>query len=174
MKTKDWLNIDKETIFTGKDENGNRYLSQFLRDYSQAFPGTDPNAGCRKCLEDYYTKLIQHISIMRRVKNTSGYVLKAKFEGIPLKFGSPILVNNANITEAYAKELLKRKNGRDLFLETPEVPKGQGLSRLSREELDARAIDLGLNPEDYATRDDVIDAIKNFNPEPEKGLDEEE
>lgn len=176
-KNKSWLDFDKKTIFEGKDEKGNRYLSQFLRDYKQVFPKAEINAGCGKCLEDYYTKLINH-QAMKKGKPTHGYKLKAKFEGIPLHFGSQVLVTNANLTEAYAKELLKRKNGKNLFSKIPEDPKGsdrsEGLSRLKREELDAKALELGLNPEDYANRDEVIEAIKNFIPEDPKGSDEEE
>lgn len=112
--------MDKETIFTSKDSDGNRYLSLFLQDYKQAFPDVRVIAGCRGCLEEYYRKYIKHIPIMKVIKN-SGYVLKKKYNGIPLKFGSQIYVSNANLTDDLAKELLKRKNGKDLFEKMPEA-----------------------------------------------------
>lgn len=48
------------------------------------------------------------------------YKLKPKYENIPLKFGSSILVNNSNITEEYAKALLARPNGERFFSQLPE------------------------------------------------------
>ncbi|MBE1615341.1 hypothetical protein IDF54_10775 [Flavobacterium sp. SaA2.13] len=51
--------------------------------------------------------------------NTSKYRLHAKYENIPLEFGSPILVNNANITPEYAQKLLSRPNGERLFAHIP-------------------------------------------------------
>lgn len=48
------------------------------------------------------------------------YKLKPKYENIPLKFGSSVLVNNSNITEEYAKELLARPNGERFFSQMPE------------------------------------------------------
>ena len=52
--------------------------------------------------------------------NTSQYRLHAKYENIPLAFGSPILVNNGNITEEYAQKLLQHKNGERYFAQMPE------------------------------------------------------
>ncbi len=46
------------------------------------------------------------------------YRLHAKYENIPLDFGSPILVNNANITPEYAQKLLQ-KNGSRYFAYIP-------------------------------------------------------
>lgn len=51
--------------------------------------------------------------------NTSHYRLHAKYENIPLEFGSPILVNNGNITDAYAQQLLQHKNGERYFAQMP-------------------------------------------------------
>ena len=116
----DWLNIEKVVIFNGKDENGNRYLSQFLRDYKEVFNPDYVNAGCEKCLNDYYTKFIKYLN-MGNDKEEKKYVLKAKYNGIPLKFGSPVLVTNSNITKQYAETLAKNHpRGKDLFDVYPE------------------------------------------------------
>lgn len=57
---------------------------------------------------------------MNKSKNTSGYVLHLKYENIQLEFGSPILVNNENINEKYAKKLLERPGGERYFASMPE------------------------------------------------------
>lgn len=51
--------------------------------------------------------------------NTCNYRLHAKYENIPLEFGSPILVNNGNITDAFAQKLLQHKNGERYFAQMP-------------------------------------------------------
>lgn len=165
----DWLKIDKVTIFKGKDENGNRYLNQFLSDYKKIFNAKEINAGCERCLEDYYFKLIKHLQMGKSI-NDSGYILKAKYDGIPLGFGSPILVTNANITKKYAEKLIKEhKRGVDLFDKIPEVvleekkdePKEESLNDLSRKDLDVIATDLGLVPGDYKNKKEVKKAIED-------------
>lgn len=159
---KDWLKIDKVSIFKGKDENGNRYLTQFLIDYKKIFQPKEINAGCERCLEEYYQKIINHLQ-MGKTENTSGFVLKAKYNGIPLEFGSPVLVTNANITKEYGEKLLKNhQRGKELFDKIPEdfeTPKTD-LSKLKREELDTIATDLGIEPKDFANKGEIITAIK--------------
>lgn len=169
-----WQNVDRETVFTDVDSHGNRYLSQFLSDYKKAFPASDPNAGCRKCLNDYYEKLTKHISTMGQVENKSGYVLKAKFEGIPLEFGSQILVTNSNMTKEYAEKLLKRKHGADLFEIIPEASEEEDFSSFSRKKLDAKASELGLNPKDYANKAEIAEAIQKAISESESDNPEDE
>jgi hypothetical protein len=154
----DWLKIDKVTIFKGKDENGNRYLNQFLSDYKKIFNAKEINAGCERCLEDYYFKLIKHLQ-MGKSTNDSGYILKAKYDGIPLGFGSPILVTNANITKKYAEKLIKEhKRGVDLF---DKIPAKTDLDGLNRAQLDSIATDLGLVPGDYSNKVEIKQAIKD-------------
>lgn len=118
----DWTLLDKATIFTAKDEDGNRYLSEFMRDYMKMFPNTDPQAGCSKCLDEYYNNFIKKYKEMNnQVENTTGYKLKEKYQNIPLEFGSGVLVNNQNITEEFAIKLLERENGENLFETLPEA-----------------------------------------------------
>lgn len=169
---RDWSKIDKVVIFKGTDENGNRYLSQFLKDYQQLTGAKELNVGCGNCLEDYYKKYIQNFSTMSK-KNKSGYVLKAKYDGIPLKFGSRTFVSNRNMTDQLAKELIKNHpKGEDLFDAIPEATtkktedtstkdEGSKLSTLKRGELDIMASDLGLKPSDYNNKGEVIAAIES-------------
>lgn len=53
--------------------------------------------------------------------NTCNYRLHAKYENIPLEFGSPILVNNGNITDEYAQKLLAHNNGQRYFSQIPKA-----------------------------------------------------
>ena len=49
------------------------------------------------------------------MENNSQYRLKEKYNGLSLKFGSQILVNNRNITDEYALELLERFEAKTIF-----------------------------------------------------------
>ncbi len=95
---------------------GVRYLELFLREYVSIFSGP-VNPSCPKCLTEYLERYKQHFKTM---DNLSKYRLHARYENIPLEFGSPILVNNSNITDAYAEKLLEQENGRRYFLHIPE------------------------------------------------------
>lgn len=162
----DWRKLDKAAIFTGKDENGNRYLSQFLKDYQDTFHPDMINAGCSKCLEDYYLTFTKYLSTMSK-KESTGYKLKEKYNGIPLEFGSPVQVSNANLTDELAEKLIKKHPaGKDLFEVIPEGKEPEEKSRLEelkemkRAELDALAESLELNPKDYANKDLISEAIE--------------
>lgn len=161
----DWLSIDKETIFSGKDENGNRYLSRFLSDYKKAFNPDIINAGCLKCLNSYYEKLTKNLQMAKQEisQENSGYVLKTKYNGIPLKFGSRVLVFNNTITDKIAKELIKNHpKGKDLFIKIPEEEQiSEELKVLlskTREELDAEAKELGIE-DSFKNKREVAEAI---------------
>jgi hypothetical protein len=86
-----------------------------LQEYTALFPGR-VNPACQKCLSEYLTRYKQHYNAMA---NTCAYRLHAKYENIPLEFGSAILVNNANITDAYAQKLLDRPDGKRFFAQMP-------------------------------------------------------
>lgn len=49
------------------------------------------------------------------MQNNSQYRLKEKYNGLPLGFGSPVLVNNSNLTDEYALELLQRFQAETIF-----------------------------------------------------------
>lgn len=46
---------------------------------------------------------------------TSNYKLKEKYQGISLGDNTSVMVNNRNITDAYAKILLKKHKAEDIF-----------------------------------------------------------
>lgn len=54
------------------------------------------------------------------MQNNSQYRLKEKYNGIPLNFGSAVLVNNSNLTDEYALELLKNHTV-EIFDKLPKV-----------------------------------------------------
>ena len=194
---RNWLKIDKVTIFTGKDENGNRYLSQFLRDYKKALNPDMINAGCDRCLEDYYHKFTKYLSTMSKNKpKNSGYILRKKYENIPLEFGSRTQVNNSNLTDEMAEKLIKNHpKGKELFDNIPEKKKAPAknlnpvkdenngdqdkyqtdLTKLTRPELDEMAEKLGINPADFSNKGEVAAAIEDVkNATVNTGNDEEE
>jgi len=108
------MNID--AITSGVNGDGIRYLQLFLQEYTSIFNET-VNPGCNKCLNTYLNKYKLHFM---KQENISGYVLHLKYENIPLEFGSPILVNNGNITKEYAKKLLSQPDGERYFEVIPE------------------------------------------------------
>lgn len=115
----DWDKIAKVTVFEGIDENGNRYLPQFIADYRKIHTGSEPIIiGCERCLENYYRKYIQYLKTINKMKNTSTTTAKLKlmYQGVKLKFGAKKHINNANMTQAEAEELLaKHPKGAGLF-----------------------------------------------------------
>lgn len=158
----DWSDLDKVVIFKGHDENGNRYLSQFLRDYKEVFNSDLINASCDRCLEDYYLKFTKHLYTMSD-KKKSNYVLKKKYNGIPLEFGSAIQVSNTNMTDEYGEKLLKdHAKGADLFDQVPDAKiedVNDDLKKLDRSGLDEVAASLGLEPKNYSNKELVTAAI---------------
>lgn len=111
--------MDAYTVATGKSSDGTRYLQLFLQEYVSVFNET-VNPGCPKCLNTYLSRYKNHFNTMA---NTCNYRLHAKYENIPLEFGSPVLVNNANITDEYAEKLLQHKNGERYFAILPVAKK---------------------------------------------------
>jgi hypothetical protein len=111
----DFTTMDINTVATGSS-GGIRYLQLFLQEYTAIF-NEAVNPGCPKCLGEYLKKYKKHFAAM---ENKCSYRLYAKYENIPLEFGSPILVNNGNITDAYAEKLLGHKNGERYFELLPQ------------------------------------------------------
>lgn len=125
----DFKSMDIGTIIDGVGGDGVRYLETFLKEYTSLFSET-VNPGCTKCLTQYLDKYKNHFKAM---ENTSKYRLHPKYEGIPLEFGSPILVNNGNITDEYAEKLLVQDNGVRYFEKMPEGKPAKKL--VSKEEV---------------------------------------
>ncbi|MCR5863074.1 hypothetical protein LRS05_13470 [Flavobacterium sp. J372] len=112
----DFTIMDLNTVGHGKTGGSVRYLELFLKEYTAIFK-EKVNPGCNRCLDTYLTKYKNHI---KQMANKCKYRLHAKYENIPLEFGSPILVNNSNITDEYAQILLQKPNGRRYFDMIPE------------------------------------------------------
>ena len=113
----DFTVMDLNTVAHGKTGGGVRYLELFLREYTALFNET-VNPGCNRCLNTYLTKYKNHVTQMA---NKCKYRLHARYENIPLEFGSPVLVNNSNITDEYAQVLLKKPGGKKYFDILPAI-----------------------------------------------------
>lgn len=101
----EWHKIDTSRIISGVTADGSSLLKAFLIDYKQEFNVEVVNPSCGKCIQSYHKEFIKKYSNM---ENTSNYILHKKRENLRLKFGSPIFVNNKNITDEYAKILIER------------------------------------------------------------------
>ena len=112
-----WKKYQAKEVQSGIDENGNRLISFFAKDYKIVMG----NEFCPSCndFEIKFKNFITKLENMKNVKKT-GFVLKAMFENITL-FGSQQYFNNANLTDESAIELLeKHPKGKDLFEAIPE------------------------------------------------------
>lgn len=115
----DWLSFSVDQIIGGRTADGLRYLELFLQDYSRAF-NTRPNANCTKCIATYLRNYKSKFSVMSKSK----YVLKKKYEGIQLGFGSGIFVTNSNMTDELGEKLFKwHSNPESLFASYPKPKK---------------------------------------------------
>lgn len=101
----EWHNISLDMIIGGKTPDNIPYLKLFLQDYKKEFNVEVVNAACQKCIYTYHKDFIKKFNPM---ESNSKYKLLAKREGISLDFGSSIMVTNANLTDSYAKQLIKR------------------------------------------------------------------
>src|SRR5687768_8915830 len=116
----DFAQMDISTITHSVRGDGVRYLQLFLQEYTSIF-NEAVNPSCPLCLTRYLTRYKNHFNAMQEKHNTQ-YRLHARYENIPLEFGSPILVNNSNLTEEYALKLLSHKNGERYFANIPQKP----------------------------------------------------
>lgn len=103
--------MDIQTIAASRGSDGTGYLQSFLQEYTKIFK-EKVNPACPRCLNDYLTR---YKNYYKEMANTCNYRLHAKYENIPLEFGSQIMVNNGNITDQYAQKLLEQKNGERYF-----------------------------------------------------------
>jgi len=111
----DFTTMDIATLTQSVTGKGVPYLELFLKEYTSLFGGP-VNPSCPKCLTSYLTNYQNHFKAMQ---NTCTYKLHKKYENMPLQFGSPILVNNSNMTNEYAEILLQQPDGMRFFAEVP-------------------------------------------------------
>lgn len=109
--------MDIATLTHSVTGGGVRYLELFLKEYLSLFGGP-LNPQCPACLTEYLNRYKNHYKQMETP--TTKYRLHAKYENIPLEFGSPILVNNSNLTEEYAQKLLEQPDGKRFFAVLPQ------------------------------------------------------
>lgn len=109
--------MDIATLTHSVTGEGVRYLELFLKEYLSLFGGP-LNPQCPKCLTEYLNRYKNHYKEMETP--TTKYRMYAKYENIPLEFGSPILVNNSNLTEEYAQKLLEQPDGKRFFAVLPQ------------------------------------------------------
>lgn len=109
-----FLNFGSVTVFKDKTKGG--LLSQFIKEYVKHFGGNF-NLSCPKCKTKYW----ENYKNLHKMKSTSKYVLKAKYNGIQLGVnGQPL--RNGEMTDKQAKELIsKHPKGKDLFEKYPKV-----------------------------------------------------
>lgn len=109
--------MDIATLTHSVTGEGVRYLELFLKEYLSLFGGP-LNPQCPACLTEYLNRYKNHYKQMDTP--TTKYRLHAKYENIPLEFGSPVLVNNGNLTEEYAQKLLEQPDGQRFFAVLPQ------------------------------------------------------
>lgn len=103
-----WTEIKIENIIGGVSSDGVSYLDLFLEDFKKVFNVKNPNKNCNTCIREYYKRYTQRLHEM---ETNCKYILHKKYNGLPLEISgknSSISVTNSNITDAYAKILLKR------------------------------------------------------------------
>ena len=98
--------LDADAVLSNVTPNGVRYLEIFLNEYEKLTGEKDLNAGCNRCIANYLTTF-KTIKFKMKNTNKTKYVLKEKYNNIPLEFGSNIFVSNQNLTDKYAQKLLK-------------------------------------------------------------------
>jgi len=135
--------MDIATVTRSVSGSGERYLELFLKEYTSIFK-EKVNPSCPNCLTGYLTRYKNHFNAMA---NTCNYRLHAKYENIPLEFGSPILVNNGNITDQYAQKLLAHNNGERYFAEKPKKEITNSKKQISKtKSLNSKAKSQNFNP----------------------------
>ncbi len=102
-----WKGYSLKQIVSGKSANGSLLLEGFLKDYSKlaGVKLSNLQPSCPKCLNTYFNEYTLKNKIMN---SNCDYKLHKKYNGIPLDFGSQVLVTNANITNEYAETLISR------------------------------------------------------------------
>ena len=116
----DWGKYQAAEVLSGMNENGSRLISLFARDYKK-ITGNDICHTCNSFIQKFNSFIQKYYTMAKDAENTCGFRLKPMYQNIPASFGSPIFVNNNNITEELALGLLKNHpRGKDLFDVIPE------------------------------------------------------
>ena len=117
MKLIDLLKLNNTTILTGSDAEGNRYLGQMLRYYSEIY-----GQSCFSCPKKFPVYLNQ---LRNRIMKNENKESKGKFElskgvTIPI-FGTSEVYSDRNITDEAALKVLSRNpKASKLFKKLPK------------------------------------------------------
>lgn len=170
---REWHKYQPDTVFFGSDENGVRFLPEFLQDYQNTF-NEIPEAGCHKCLKRYFTRLTQKQESEMKTGN-SQFRLKKMFDGIQANFGSNKFFRNSTLTDQEAILLLdKHPHGAKLFDIIPsnvdEIRAGlsqtttqdtdQDISKMKKDDLLHVAEEMGIEIPEKATKAVLISLIQ--------------
>lgn len=124
-----WDKYQAVEVRTGTDQDGNRLIISFARDYKEVF-GSDICPNCNG-FDRKFNNFLNKTKLMTE-KKKSRYVLKKMYQNIPLEFGSSLFLNNENMTDEYGAKLLKNHpRGKDLFdfLPTKDANTVNGLTK---------------------------------------------
>lgn len=121
MHKHNWQDYRVENIIGGKSADGVSLLELFIEDFKQLFKVKNPNINCTLCVRQYHK---EYVLKLQEMESNCDYVLQKKYIGIPLENSgknSSISVTNKNLTNAYAKILLKRfKDPKKIFDKFPK------------------------------------------------------
>jgi hypothetical protein len=126
----DWGKYQAAEVLSGMNENGGRLISLFARDFKK-ITGNDICHTCNSFTQKFNSFIQKYYIMIKDTENTCGFRLKPMYQNIPASFGSPIFVNNNNITDELALGLLKNHpRGKDLFDVIPEGLKEEDSSTI--------------------------------------------
>jgi flagellar biosynthesis GTPase FlhF len=123
-----WLGLSSSTVKNGVDsETGNRYIVEFAKHYKEV-TGKTLCLSCR--FDKSFSHFISKIKGVKRMppyktqletKQETGFILKKKYQGVSLGFGSQEMLSNQNMTvEKAVKFYVEHKAGETLFDVVPE------------------------------------------------------
>lgn len=108
-----WIKYDKSVIFRN-------HKAEFLKDYALYFGNNNLCASCPSKLDSYYNDF-NRVFIMKLPFGDRRFIVKKKYNGLPLEFGSNIILSNANMTKDLAITFItKHSKGKNLFEKLPE------------------------------------------------------
>ncbi len=115
---RDWSQLSISDIINGRNGQGGRFLVEFARDYQRRY-NSSLCISCKGKLEQGIRKFLTQDTMDKGTN--SGYVLKKKYEGIQLGFGSQLVLTSINLTDELARRFIeKHPLGEALFEKMPE------------------------------------------------------
>jgi TATA-binding protein-associated factor Taf7 len=119
-----WLNMSPEDVKSGLNEAGQRHLVEFSEHYKEV-TGETLCLTCSFNSKFYkFTSKIKGLNMLpteNKVKKETGFLLKEKYQGVSLGFGSQEMLSHKNMTtEKAVKFYAEHPAGAKLFREVPE------------------------------------------------------